>query len=130
MVIGYFYYCVFNICIFMVGATFASAVTCAVYRRVHGLSWATGRSKCEHCGHVLKWYELIPVVSCLALGGRCKVCHNSFGLYHAAIECAFGIYTLLLFMPGCHLLLPIKVLLCCLGLCALALLAYAHYAAK
>lgn len=33
-------------------------------------------SHCEECGHVLKWYELIPIFSYLFLGGKCHKCHK------------------------------------------------------
>ena len=32
------------------------------------------RSHCPHCGHQLSWYENIPVLSWLALRGRCRSC--------------------------------------------------------
>ena len=32
------------------------------------------RSRCPHCGHAIAWYENIPVLSWLALRGRCSEC--------------------------------------------------------
>ena len=32
------------------------------------------RSRCSNCGHVLAWYENIPVVSSIFLRGKCSVC--------------------------------------------------------
>ena len=38
------------------------------------LNLATPRSRCPHCGHLIRWYENLPVVSWLALRGRCSNC--------------------------------------------------------
>jgi leader peptidase (prepilin peptidase)/N-methyltransferase len=32
------------------------------------------RSRCPQCGHVIRWYENIPVLSWLALRGKCSQC--------------------------------------------------------
>jgi leader peptidase (prepilin peptidase) / N-methyltransferase len=34
------------------------------------------RSRCPQCGHVIRWYENIPVLSWLALRGRCSQCRK------------------------------------------------------
>ena len=34
----------------------------------------SGRSACDGCGRRLRWWELLPVASYLALGGRCSRC--------------------------------------------------------
>jgi leader peptidase (prepilin peptidase)/N-methyltransferase len=39
--------------------------------------WAdstAGRSRCDGCGRTLRWFELVPVGSYLALRGRCRTC--------------------------------------------------------
>ncbi len=33
-------------------------------------------SHCEECDHKLKWYELIPIISYVFLGGKCHKCHK------------------------------------------------------
>jgi leader peptidase (prepilin peptidase)/N-methyltransferase len=40
------------------------------------LSIMTGRSLCTHCGHQLSGWDLVPVVSYLALRGRCRYCRK------------------------------------------------------
>lgn len=44
------------------------------------------RSQCLHCSYTLKWYDLIPVVSWLALKGKCRNCHVPIGKFEFAIE--------------------------------------------
>ncbi len=49
------------------------------------------RSACPHCGHVIRWYENIPVLSYLALRGRCSQCHAGIGLRYPLVEVATGL---------------------------------------
>lgn len=39
----------------------------------------TDRSRCLSCGATLKWYDLIPIISWLSLGGKCRYCGKSIG---------------------------------------------------
>ena len=48
----------------------------------------TPRSRCPHCGHMVKWYENLPIVSWLALRGRCSACHANIGLRYPLVEAA------------------------------------------
>lgn len=48
------------------------------------------RSRCSSCGHVIAWYENIPVVSYLFLKGKCSVCGTKFGLRYPLVELATG----------------------------------------
>ncbi|WP_240097503.1 prepilin peptidase [Thermomonas flagellata] len=44
------------------------------------------RSHCPHCGHRLAWYENIPVLSWLALRGRCRSCKAPISLQYPLVE--------------------------------------------
>jgi leader peptidase (prepilin peptidase)/N-methyltransferase len=44
------------------------------------------RSRCRQCGHMIRWYENIPVVSWLALRGRCSQCKTPIGLRYPVVE--------------------------------------------
>jgi leader peptidase (prepilin peptidase)/N-methyltransferase len=46
------------------------------------------RSRCPHCGHGIRWYENIPVLSWLWLRGRCSACHAAIGLRYPLVELA------------------------------------------
>jgi leader peptidase (prepilin peptidase)/N-methyltransferase len=43
-------------------------------------------SACMSCGHELSWYENVPVVSWLALRGKCKSCGARIGAVYPAVE--------------------------------------------
>jgi leader peptidase (prepilin peptidase) / N-methyltransferase len=48
------------------------------------------RSRCSSCGHVIAWYENIPVLSYLFLKGQCSVCGEKFGVRYPLVELATG----------------------------------------
>ncbi len=43
-------------------------------------------SRCPSCAHKIKWYENIPLISWLALRGRCSNCKASIGLRYPIVE--------------------------------------------
>ena len=49
------------------------------------------RSRCSSCGHVIAWYENIPVFSYLFLRGKCSACGAPYGLRYPAVELATGL---------------------------------------
>ena len=44
------------------------------------------RSRCRQCGHAIRWYENIPVISWLVLRGRCSQCKAPIGLRYPLVE--------------------------------------------
>lgn len=53
------------------------------------------RSRCPHCGHAITWYENLPVLSYVALRGRCSACSAPIGARYPAVElsvCALFFY--------------------------------------
>ncbi len=51
-----------------------------------------GRSACDHCGSPLKAWDLVPVISWVTLGGRCRYCGGRLGFFYPLMElAAFGV---------------------------------------
>lgn len=46
----------------------------------------TPRSRCPSCGHVVQWYENIPVLSYLFLRGRCSACYVRISARYPLVE--------------------------------------------
>jgi leader peptidase (prepilin peptidase) / N-methyltransferase len=57
-----------------------------VTRLPAGRPVVSGRSACDHCGHVLGPADLIPIASWLALRGRCRYCSAKITLFPLFIE--------------------------------------------
>jgi leader peptidase (prepilin peptidase)/N-methyltransferase len=50
----------------------------------------TPRSRCRQCGHLIRWYENVPILSYLALRGKCSACAAPIGLRYPLVELATG----------------------------------------
>ena len=51
----------------------------------------TPRSRCPHCGHGIRWFENIPVLSWLLLRGRCSQCQARISARYPLVELATGL---------------------------------------
>lgn len=49
-----------------------------------------GRSHCPHCKRTLRWFELIPLFSYLAQGGKCRTCKTHIGMQYPIVEFLSG----------------------------------------
>ena len=70
-----------------------------------------GRSRCDHCGRTLAWYELLPLASYVALRGRCRTCGAQIGRGLLAWEAsgaavALGVTALIVLTLRLPLMLP------------------------
>ena len=70
-------------------APFVGSFIGVVVRRVpEGRPVAWTRSRCEHCGAVLRARDLVPLYSWLAARGRCRYCGHSLAGFYPGIELA------------------------------------------
>jgi leader peptidase (prepilin peptidase) / N-methyltransferase len=65
----------------------ATAIEAAL-GRLGPLSISRPRSRCPSCGHPIRWYENIPLVSWLSLRGRCSQCKARISLRYPLVELA------------------------------------------
>lgn len=57
-----------------------------------------GRSYCPKCRHKLRWYDLLPIVSYLILGGKCRYCKDKIAIEYLLVEVVMGILIGFLFI--------------------------------
>ena len=76
------------VCVFLVliGAAMGSFVGALTWRMKRGMNFVSGRSECEKCHHVLGVSDLIPIISWLALRGKCRYCRHKIGWLAPALE--------------------------------------------
>ena len=74
--------------VLLVAPAIGSWLGVLVRRWPQGREMVVARSACEHCGHVLAPYDLIPVVSFFWLRGKCRYCSTRIDPFHPAIELA------------------------------------------
>lgn len=53
-------------------------------------SFRKDRSQCLSCHHELRWYDLVPIISWLALLGKCRYCRKPIGVADFLLELAMG----------------------------------------
>ena len=68
------------------GAVIGSFLNVCIYRIPKGRSIVWPGSACGSCGHMLAWYENIPIVSYLVLRGRCRACRAAISLRYPFVE--------------------------------------------
>ena len=89
---------VFSIYTFLIGSIFASFFALIIDRVPKKLSIVSPSSRCDNCGHVLKWYENIPVFSYIFLKGKCSKCGNRIGLFSFVYEIVGSLSLLLVYL--------------------------------
>ncbi|HVY67837.1 MAG TPA: prepilin peptidase [Patescibacteria group bacterium] len=67
------------------GAIVGSFLNVVILRLPLGQSLG-GRSHCPHCGHILGAIDLVPLLSYLALRGRCRYCRGAVSARYFIIE--------------------------------------------
>ena len=72
------------------GLVTGSFLGVCVYRIPRGQSIVSPPSACESCGSRLRWWDNIPVVGYLALGGRCRTCGARIPAAYPFIEIVTG----------------------------------------
>ena len=77
--------------VMLFGVLFGSFANVVIFRDDKRKSILTGRSECPSCKHVLTWYELIPVLSYLIQGGRCRSCKNALSVQYPLVEIGMGV---------------------------------------
>jgi leader peptidase (prepilin peptidase)/N-methyltransferase len=68
------------------GAVAGSFLNVCIYRLPLEQSVVWPASACPHCRREIAWFENIPIVSWLALRGRCRTCHQSIGVQYPIVE--------------------------------------------
>jgi len=74
-----------------VGGAVGSFLNVVVYRVPRGMSLVHPGSRCPACGHAIRWYDNLPVVGWIALGGRCRDCQAPISPRYPLVEAAVAI---------------------------------------
>ncbi len=82
--------------IFVFGLIIGSFLNCLIWR-LHKKESLMGRSYCPKCRKNIAWYDNIPVLSFMALGGRCRHCREKISWQYPLVELITGILFLMVF---------------------------------
>lgn len=60
------------------------------------LTLSTPRSSCQNCGHHIRFYENIPVISWLFLKGKCSQCKTAISIRYPLVELSTALLSLVI----------------------------------
>ena len=80
------------------GLIIGSFVNVLIYRVPRGESIVLPGSHCTTCNHPLKWYDNIPVLSYVILGGKCRYCGESISVQYPLVEALNAVVYLFLYL--------------------------------
>lgn len=95
-------YSVLLVLVFALGATIGSFLNVVIYRLPREMDFVSGRSYCTSCHRALKPRDLVPIVSYLALRGKCRFCKGPISPRYMIVEALTGVLALssyLAFLP-------------------------------
>ncbi len=72
----------------VIGLCVGSFLNVVIYRLPNKMSLAKPNSHCPTCKYELRWYDNVPVLSYLILGGKCRNCKTRIPFRYAAVELA------------------------------------------
>jgi leader peptidase (prepilin peptidase)/N-methyltransferase len=73
------------------GLMVGSFLNVCIGRIPAGESIVSPGSHCPKCGTPIAWFDNIPVLSYLVLGGRCRKCHTRISLRYPMVEIVTGV---------------------------------------
>jgi len=99
---------VISVYAFGLGAAIASFLNVVIWRVPRGESIVRPGSHCPKCGAAIRWYQNIPILSWLALRGRCANCKAPISPRYILIETLGGCLFLAVFLRfGLSLTTPV-----------------------
>ena len=72
----------------LLGLCVGSFLNVVIYRLPNGMNLSKPGSHCTKCSYSLKWYDNIPVLSYLLLGGKCRKCKTRISPRYMLVELA------------------------------------------
>lgn len=78
----------------LLGAVWGSFLNVVIYRLPEGLSVVRPASRCPACESPIRWFQNVPVLSWLALRGRCARCKVSIPVRYPLVEAATAAFAL------------------------------------
>lgn len=94
--------------VFALGAIVGSFLNVVIYRVPREQSVVFPNSACPRCGNAIKFYDNIPVISWLILGGKCRNCKNPVSGRYPGVELLTAFFfTLTAWQIGFNAFLPV-----------------------
>jgi leader peptidase (prepilin peptidase) / N-methyltransferase len=82
----------FVLCGFLFGLLLGSFLNVCISRLPGHESVVRPGSHCRSCGHAVRWFDNVPVLSWVVLRGRCRDCGTGISWRYPAVELGVGIW--------------------------------------
>ena len=87
-----------NLFAFIFGAAIGSFLNVCIFRLPAKESIIKPPSQCPYCHHSIRYYDNIPIISFVVLGGRCRDCRSRISWRYPLVELITAVFSLLLFL--------------------------------
>ena len=82
---------IIEIFIFLLGLAVGSFLNVAIHRLPRDESVVKPGSRCPKCEKAIRWYDNLPVLSYVLLGGRCRHCREGISFRYPLVELVSGL---------------------------------------
>ena len=87
-----------NLFAFIFGAAIGSFLNVCIFRLPAKESIIKPPSQCPYCHHAIRYYDNIPIISFVVLGGRCRDCRSRISWRYPLVELITAVFSSLLFL--------------------------------
>ncbi len=96
----------FNVFSFIFGACVGSFINVCAWRIPRDESIVSPPSKCPHCGHMIRFYENVPILSWIFLRAKCSSCRTPISARYIIVEAVGGVLFLLCWLEAVNRYFP------------------------
>lgn len=79
-----------SVLVTVLGLLFGSFLNVCIHRMPQGRSIVRPGSRCPSCGSTIRWYQNVPILSWIALRGRCASCRAPISARYPVVEALSG----------------------------------------
>jgi len=94
----YYPFIFYSILSFVLGTCIGSFANVCIYRMPQGRSVVMPRSHCPDCNGLIAWFDNIPLLSLVLLGGRCRACKGKISKRYFLVELLTGVIFILIWL--------------------------------
>ena len=89
---------IYGIFVFLLTTAIGSFLNVVIYRLPLKMNLAKPASHCPKCNNPIKWYDNIPIISYIALRGKCRYCKEKISPRYLIVEALTGVFSTLIFI--------------------------------